>query len=128
MPGVVKQARQALSGDRRSRRGRSGPGPAAGVGVVHTQKRDAPGLVTQRGGAAHDGDRGGRTIDANGSGDASHCHGRQHGDRQHRQALRGDWVAQQLAGQLTQGEEADSHQHADNAGTRTAAHPSSISR
>jgi hypothetical protein len=33
---------QALSGGRRGRRGRSGPGPATGIGIAQAEERDAP--------------------------------------------------------------------------------------
>ena len=106
---------------------RSGPGPAAGIGVAQAEERDAPGLVAQRGDPADDGDRGRGTVDADGRGDAARRDGGQHGDRQHRQALRGHRVAkQQLAGQLAQRDQAEGRQQAGHAGPRAYPHAVSI--
>ena len=86
-----------------------------------------PGLVAQRGDAANDGNRGRGTVEGDGAGDAARRDGGQHGDRQHREALRRHRVAkQQLAGQLAQREQADSRQEAGHAGPRAYPHAFSI--
>lgn len=102
-------AKSGWSGGRRGRRWRSGPGPAAGIGVAQAQERDTPGLVPQCGDTANDGDRGRGALDADGRGDAaSRDHG-QGGDGEDGEPLRSQRVAkQQLAGQLAQRDQADS--------------------